>query len=145
MSRGPHWSWQPAKLSALLRGLGYDVDLSDAAERSGSLRGRRDRGARSHVVVLDAGGRFRAQVTHVREEARRVASIAGFEATIIRATEQTEHITATLTDPQQLEPLLRALDETGTFPRDSRKSEEQADDPDWSPAPLPGPPDPSGK
>lgn len=105
------WRWEPERLRETLAAAGYDVDATagDGAD-DGSLRARQDRGGRSHVVVLDAGGRFRGVVTVVADETGGSATVAGVALRIVAETRRAVMIGGTLTDVVQLGPVLEALD-----------------------------------
>jgi len=115
MERGngtaPAWRWEPELLRDALAAAGYDVDpaVSDGAN-GGSLRARLDRGGRSHVVVLDAGGRFRGVVTVVADETGGSASVAGVALRVVAETRRAVMVGGTLTAVNQLGPVLEALD-----------------------------------
>lgn len=108
----PAWRWDPVALGGELEAAGYDVDGTEATMGvgGGSLRGRLDRGSRSYVVVLDAGGRFRGVVTVVEDETGGSASVAGAALRVVAETRRAVMVGGTLTDPAQVGPVLEALD-----------------------------------
>ena len=104
------WTWDPGRLRADLEALGYDVDAAHAGIDGGSLTARRDRGGRSHVVVVDAGGRFRAVITVVLDEAGWADEVAGVAVRVVRETRRAVTVTAILDDVGRFVPLVTALD-----------------------------------
>ena len=122
---GPGWSWEPRRLQADLEALGYDVDASAAnlAGGGGSLTARLDRGSRGLLVVLDAGGRFRAKVSVVGHEARRTAEVAGVPLRVVSETRRVATVTGTLSDHGQLAAVLAELDRLATPDVDHAEAE----------------------
>ena len=104
------WTWEPTRLCAELEAFGYDVDAADATADGGSLTARRDRGLRSHVVVVDAGGRVRGTVTVALDEAGWADEVAGVPVRVVRDTRRTVTVTALLEAVGQFAPLVMALD-----------------------------------
>lgn len=105
------WRWEPARLREELEAAGYDVDASAAdLDGGGSLRARLDRGSRSYVVVVDAGGRFRGVVTVVEDETGGSATVAGAPLRLVVETRRAVMVGGTLTDAAQFGPVLDALD-----------------------------------
>lgn len=104
------WRWNPDGLRAELEAVGYDVDAAEAGAEGGSVRGRLDRGSRSYVVVLDAGGRFRGVVTAVEDETGGSATVAGVPLRVVAETRRAVMVGGTLTDAAQVGPVLEALD-----------------------------------
>ena len=120
------WHWDPERLRADLEALGYDVDAADPAlaEGCGRLSARRDTGSRSHVLVVDAGGRFRAVETVVLDESGRSAEVAGIAVRLVTEVRRSTTIVGTLAASDQLPALLAFLDnrrgsrgEPGATPR----------------------------
>ena len=106
------WRWQPDRFRAELERLGYDVDAADAhlAARGGSVTARRDWGARSDLIALDAGGRFRATVTFATGETSEEEIVAGVPVRVVAEDRRVLTVTAILSDPEHLGPLVAALD-----------------------------------
>ena len=112
MTSPPAWHWQPEHLAAELEDTGYDVDLraGTLADGGGSLVARRDRQARSQLVAIDAGGRFRATVTIVVEESRRAAEIGGNPVRVTTETRRIINVAGLLSTPELLPALLEFVD-----------------------------------
>lgn len=105
------WHWDPDRLRADLAALGYDVDGGDASlPGGGSLSARRERGTRSHLVAVDAGGRFRATTAVAAEEDGRAETVAGVPVRLVAETRRSWTVSATLTDPAQLAAVVAGLD-----------------------------------
>jgi hypothetical protein len=109
------WRWDPDRLRAELAARGYDVDGEAASLTAdgGSLHGRRDRGERSEIVVIDAGGRFRGVVTVVDGETSGTTGVAGVPLRVVEEGRRVVTITGMLSENGQLGPVLAALDELG--------------------------------
>jgi len=106
------WRWQPSALRALVEGLGYDV-----AEREGgdpvsanSLTARRERGGRAHLVVVDAGGRLRAEVTFTEDETAGATRWRETDLRLVRVTRRETTISGQLVDHADLRAILLDLD-----------------------------------
>ena len=113
MSTG--WRWAPDRFRTELEALGYDVDATEAElPAGGSLTARRDRGSRSHLVALDAGGRFRATVTVALDEVSGEETVAGIALRVVAETRRWVTVSGALTEPGHLSPLLVALDRLAT-------------------------------
>lgn len=110
MSRG--WRWDPDRLRLALEAEGFDLDPTDPApsDDGGSISARRDRAGRTLLVVLDAGGRFRAEITALTDEQGWSTTEAGVPLRVVTETRQASTATGILTDPDQLSPLLAAID-----------------------------------
>ena len=103
------WRWDPVRLRAVLEALGYDIAAEETAG-GGSLTARRDRASRAHVVVVDAGGRFRAEIAAAADAPGAEVTVAGVPLRVVTETRRTTTITGLLVDPDQLLPLVAALD-----------------------------------
>ena len=110
--REPRRSWTLADLVPVLEGAGYDVEGWDPAlaQGGGSLTGRRERGGASRLIALDAGGRVRIVLARITDESARRTAVAGVPLRQVTERRQTVTLAGTLTDPEQLGPLLAALD-----------------------------------
>lgn len=110
------WEWEPEAIAAELERLGFDVDRAAARlpEGGGSLTARRDRGDRSQVVTVDAGGRLRARVTAVVAERGERRLIAGARLRVVTRSEAATTMTGTLSDRAQLAAIVAALDAVAT-------------------------------
>ena len=117
------WRWDPVRFRAELEALGYDVDATEAVlPAGGSLTARRDRGSRSHLVALDAGGRFRATVTVALDEVSGEETVAGVALRVVAETWRSVTVSGTLTEVDHLPSLLVALDRLATGRPDDHRS-----------------------
>ena len=71
---------------------------------------RRDRGERSQVVVVDSGGRFRATLTVVLDEAARTEDVAGVTVHVVAETRRSVIITGLLNEAEQLVSVVSKID-----------------------------------
>lgn len=112
------WWWDPFKLRADLEALGYDVaaDTAALAGEGGSLTARRDRAGRAYLVVVDAGGRFRAEVTVAVDAPGGPAMVAGVPLRVVGETRRTTTVSGLLADPGQLGPIVAVLDRLASPP-----------------------------
>lgn len=102
--------WDPLAVRDALRGLGFDADLSDAWA-GGAIRARRERGGRACVLVVDAAGRLRAEMTAVLDESGRAAAAAGVPLRVVTTTERRVTVTGTVPTLATLAPIVAALDD----------------------------------
>jgi hypothetical protein len=111
-------------LAEALRRRGYDVDESAARlGAGGSLAARRERSDRADLVVVDAGGRFRGEVTAVVGDRSRTTTVGGLEVRLVETEQVVSVVTALLPDADALAPLLDALDRAiGTADRPVARS-----------------------
>ena len=117
------WRWDPDRFRAELEARGYDVDATEAVlPAGGSLTARRDRGSRSHLVALDAGGRFRATVTVALGEVSGEETVAGVALRVVAETRRSVTVSGTLTEADRLPPLLVALDRLATDRRNDHRT-----------------------
>lgn len=115
MSEG--FSWNPTELAEMLRRRGYDVDETDAwLGAGGSIAARRERSDRAQLVVVDAAGRFKAEITAIGSDTARWVELGGVEARLVETEQTVTVVTATLPDSAALAPLLDALDRLGAPP-----------------------------
>ncbi len=110
------FEWNPALLRTLFQALGYDVEFDNAwpGDESGTITGRRERANRAHLVVVDAAGRFGARVTVTAGESGREGEIAGVPLRITDTNQKTSIISGALAHPEDLEAILRGLDDVAT-------------------------------
>ena len=117
------WRWDPVRFRAELEALGYDVDAAEAVlHGGGSLAARRDLGSRSHLVALDAGGRFRATITVALDEVSGEETVAGVALRVVAETWRSVTVSGTLTEADHLPSLLVALDRLATGRPDDHRS-----------------------
>lgn len=107
------WAWEPTAARTALEQRGFDVaddDMVPGRGLVGSLEARRERGTSVWVVVVDAGGRLRAEMTSVRGERAGGEEVAGVALRLVVEERRTATITGTLAASGQLETILDALD-----------------------------------
>jgi len=108
------FGWNPTQVAEILRRRGYDVDETDARlGGGGSIAARRERSDRAQLVVVDATGRFKAEITAIESETSRRVEVAGVEARVVELEQRVTAVTAMLPDGAALAPLLDALDRLG--------------------------------
>ena len=107
------WAGDRDAFAAALEAAGYDVDARDASlpEGGGSLTARRDRAAGTVVIVVDAGGRFRATVTHLLAESASARTIGGVPVRLQTQVSRATTAFGQLADAGDFSALLEALDE----------------------------------
>jgi hypothetical protein len=105
------WTYRPDDLAAALEAAGFDVDRSRAAlaDGGGSLLARRERADRAILVVVDAGGRLRIDLTTRIGDASGQASLGGLSLRETEETTRTRTLTGRLSDPADLERVLADL------------------------------------
>ena len=109
-----HFAWEPAVLAGALRWRGYDVDESAARlGPGGSLTARRERSDRAHLVVVDAAGRFKAEVISIVGDRSSAATVGGLEVRVVETEQVVSVVTALLPGADALPPLLDALERLG--------------------------------
>lgn len=103
------FAWDPLAIRETLFGLGYDVDLTDAWG-TGTIRARRERGGRACVLVLDAAGRLRADLTATLDETSRADEAEAVPLRVVAVTQRIATVTTTLPALAALAPVVAALD-----------------------------------
>ncbi len=124
------FTWDPLAIRDALRGLGYDADLSDAWS-GGTIRARRERGDRACVLVLDAAGRLRAEVTALLDETGRAGAAGGVPIRMVTTTERTVIVTGTMPTLASVAAVVAALDDLA----DPELPPPAPAVPDWPPPP----------
>jgi hypothetical protein len=114
MSHPTRWEerWREAlpSIADRLRQIGYDIASSQSsASQGGSIVARRDRGDRVIVLAVDAGGRFRAEITWVVGEWPSQDEIAGVAVRVVDAVSRAVTITGQLSEPEQLFDVIAGL------------------------------------
>lgn len=108
------FAWDPVAIAAALRDRGYDVDDRAAhLGAGGSLAARRDRSERAVLVVVDAGGRFKAEATTIGSDASHLVEIGGVGAHLVETVQTVTTLTAVLPGAAALASLLDAVDRLG--------------------------------
>jgi hypothetical protein len=104
--------WHEA-LPAIARGLreiGYDIaSPQSGAPAEGSIVARRDLGDRAVVLAIDAGGRFRAEISWIVGEWPSQDEIAGVMVRVVDAVSRAVTITGQLSEPEQVIEVVNGL------------------------------------
>ncbi|HEX2282146.1 MAG TPA: hypothetical protein VHG52_10355 [Thermomicrobiales bacterium] len=110
--RGDGQFWREAlpSIADRLRQIGYDIVSSQSsAPQGGSIVARRDRGDRVIVLAVDAGGRFRAEITWVVGEWPSRDEVAGVAVRVVDSVSRLVTITGQLSEPEQLFDVIAGL------------------------------------
>src|SRR3954452_311578 len=93
-------------MPAIARGMrenGYDIaSPQSGAPPGGSIVARRDLGDRAVVLAIDAGGRFRGEVTWVVGEWPSQDEIAGVAVRVVDSVSRAVTVTGQLSEPEQV-------------------------------------------
>jgi len=93
-----------------LREIGYDIaSPQSGAPPGGSIVARRDLGDRTVLLAIDAGGRFRAEITWVVGEWASQDEIAGIAVQVVDAVSRAVTITGQLSGPEQVFEVVTGL------------------------------------
>jgi hypothetical protein len=93
-----------------LREIGYDVaSPQSGAPPGGSIVARRDLGDRAVVLAIDAGGRFRAEITWIVGEWPSRDEVAGVPVQVVDAVSRSVTVTGQMTGPEQVVEVLSGL------------------------------------
>ena len=93
-----------------LREIGYDIVSSQSsAPPGGSIVARRDLGDRAVVLAIDAGGRFRAEITWIVGEWPSRDEVAGVPVRVVDAVSRTVTVTGQMSGPDQVVAVVRDL------------------------------------
>ena len=93
-----------------LRKIGYDVvSPQSGAPPGGSIVARRDLGDRAVVLAIDAGGRFRAEISWIVGEWPSQDEIAGVTVRVVDAVSRAVTITVQLSEPEQVIEVVNGL------------------------------------
>jgi hypothetical protein len=93
-----------------LREIGYDIVSSQSsASPGGSIVARRDLGDRAVVLAIDAGGRFRAEITWVVGEWPSQDEIAGVTVNVVDAVSRGVTVTGQMSGPEQVVEVVTGL------------------------------------
>ena len=104
--------WREAlpTLSDKLREIGYDIASSQSGSPPGdSIVARRDLGDRAVVLAIDAGGRFRAEITWVVGEWPSQDEVAGVPVRVVDAVSRAVTVTGQMSGPDQVVAVVRGL------------------------------------
>ena len=93
-----------------LQEIGYDIaSPQSGAPLGGSIVARRDLGDRVVVLAIDAGGRFRAEITWVVGEWPSQDQIAGVPVHVVDAVSRAVTVTGELAGPEQVIEVVTSL------------------------------------
>ena len=93
-----------------LREIGYDIaSPQSGAPSGGDIIARRDLGDRAVVLAIDAGGRFRAEITWVVGEWPSQDEIAGVAVRVVDSVSRTVTVTGQLARPEQVIEVVTSL------------------------------------
>ena len=93
-----------------LQEIGYDIaSPQSGAPLGGSIVARRDLGDRVVVLAIDAGGRFRAEITWVVGEWPSQDQIAGVPVQVVDAVSRAVTVTGELAGPEQVIEVVTSL------------------------------------
>jgi hypothetical protein len=107
---GDPWRGALPEIADRLQEIGYDVASSQSgAPPGGSIVARRDLGDRAVVIAIDAGGRFRAEITWVVGEWPSRDEIAGVPVRVVDAVSRTVTVTGQMNGPNQVVAVIRDL------------------------------------
>ena len=119
------WRLALPAIADRLREIGYDIaSPQSGAPPGGSIVARRDLGDRAVVLAIDAGGRFRAEITWVVGEWPSQDVIAGVSVRVVDAVSRTVTITGQTESLDQILPMVAGLD--GNAPWASVAAPDQA-------------------
>ena len=109
-NEGEAWREALPAIADRLREIGYDIaSLQSGAPPGGSIVARRDLGDRAVVLAIDAGGRFRAEISWGVGEWPSRDEIAGVPVQVVDAVSRTVTVTGQLPGPEQVIPVVRGL------------------------------------
>jgi hypothetical protein len=93
-----------------LRQIGYDIASSQSSgPQGGSIVARRDHGDWVIVLAVDAGGRFRAEITRIVGEWPSQDEIAGVAVRVVDSVSRVVTITGQLSEPEQVFDVIAGL------------------------------------
>ena len=107
---GTPWREAMPAIADRLREIGYDIaSPQSGAPAGGAIVARRDLGDRAVVLVIDAGGRFRAEITWVVGEWPSRDEIAGAPVQVVDAVSRAVTVTGQMTGPEQVVAVVSGL------------------------------------
>jgi hypothetical protein len=102
---GVEGGWRQAlpAIADRLRDIGYDIaSPQSGAPPGGSVVARRDLGDRAVVLAIDAGGRFRAEITWIVGGWPSQDEIAGVTVRVVDSVSRAVTVTGQLSGPEQV-------------------------------------------
>ena len=104
------WRLALPAIADRLREIGYDIaSPQSGAPPGGSIVARRDLGDRAVVLAIDAGGRFRAEITWVVGEWPSRDELAGVPVQIVDAVSRAVTVTGQMAGPEQILEVVTSL------------------------------------
>jgi hypothetical protein len=111
--KGELWREALPAIADRLREIGYDIASSQtSALPGGSIVGRRDLGDRAVVLTIDAGGRFRAEITWVVGEWPSQDEVSGVAVRVVDSVSRAVIVTGQLSGPEQV---IEVVSDLGTI------------------------------
>jgi hypothetical protein len=109
-SEGETWRGAMPALGDRLREIGYDIASSPSGAPPGdSIVTRRDLGDRAVVLAIDAGGRFRAEITWIVGEWPSRDEVAGVPVQVVDAVSRAVTVTGQMAGPEQVLQVVTGL------------------------------------
>ena len=110
LDEGDLWREALPAIADRLREMGYDIaSPQSGAPPGGSVVARRDLGDRAVVLAIDAGGRFRAEITWVVGEWPSLDEIAGVPVHVVDAVSRAVTVTGQVSGPGQIFEVVTGL------------------------------------
>jgi hypothetical protein len=107
---GDPWRESLPTIADRLRKIGYDIASSQSGSPpGGSIVARRDLEDRAVVLAIDAGGRFRAEITWVVGEWPSRDEVAGVPVRVVDAVSRTVTVTGQMSEPDQVVAVVTGL------------------------------------
>jgi len=104
------WRQALPAIARRLREIGYDIASPQSEEApGGSIVARRDLGDRAVVLAIDAGGRFRAEISWIVGEWPSQDEIAGIAVRVVDAVSRVVTVTGQLSGPDQVFEVVTGL------------------------------------
>jgi hypothetical protein len=93
-----------------LREIGYDIASPQTGAPPGrSIVARRDLGDRAVVLAIDAGGRFRAEISWIVGEWPSQDEVAGVAVRVVDSVSRAVTVTGQLSEPEQVFEVITGL------------------------------------
>ena len=109
-NEGERWREALPAIADRLREIGYDIASSQSgAPPGGSIVARRDLGDRAILLAIDAGGRFRAEISWVVGEWPSRDEIAGVPVQVVDAVTREVTVTGQMAGPEQVIEVVTGL------------------------------------
>ena len=106
---GDLWRRAMPELEDTLREFGYDIEPTQSSASVTAIVARRDLEDRAVVIAIDAGGRFRAEITWVVGEWPSRDEIAGVPVRVIDAVSRAVTVTGQMDGPEQVAEVVASL------------------------------------